>query len=440
MFRLTLPAVGENLIRFSARIIDTFLMGHLGTTALAVLGLSSQLFVLGNVFVAPIMVGGGVLVAQAIGAADRQRAHRILGQAIWLSLAVGVGMMIVGLTLAGPALQAIGGDEAVVQSGTPFLRLFLLRLPFFALIFALNNCLRGAGDTRTPMVIAVIQAVVRVGSALVLVNGFAGFPELGSSGVAVGAILGEIVGAGVLLYLLARGRLVLDLKQVPIALDVSLSKVLLRLGIPSGGEQLALRLGQAANVRVIAGLGTVSYAAYLVGFNTLSVAFTVGIGFTVAATTIVAQQVGARNPLAARAGAIQTWIFGLITIGSLGLVMVVGAPVILSLFTSEGQVIELATFPLQLASLFLAAEATNQILSGAFRGAGDTVWPLLVTSGGNWLIRLPLTLVLIGRIGLVGAWLAIIIEISLRALINTWRFFRMDWGTAVDPVLKGATR
>ncbi len=435
--RLTLPAVGEHLIRFSSGIVDTVLMGHLGAVSLAILGLSNQLFLFGAVFSAPIVVGSGVLVAQAIGAGDQKRAHRILGQAIWLGMGFGLSLMAVGLVFAPQALSLIGAEPDVVRSGTSFLRLLIFNLPIYFLVFAVNNCLRGAGDTRTPMYIIAVETGARILSAAFLVNGWGGVPPLGANGVAIGAIVGQLTGITLLFFWLRRGVLPLQLGQVPWAIDRGTIKGIMRLGIPSGGEHLALRLGQIANIRVLATLGTVSYAAYLVGFNAISVAFTVGVGFTVAATTIVGQRVGAGRPLAARDGAIQTWILAGVTMGIFGVVLALGARPIIAALTNEADVVGLAVLPLQIVAFILPAEATNQILSGVFRGAGDTRWPFLMTTAGNWLIRLPITLLVIGRFGLMGAWAAVMIEITVRAVINAWRFFRMDWAGGVQPVMVG---
>jgi MATE family multidrug resistance protein len=440
ILHLAMPAVVEQLIRFSSGIVDTFLMGHLGAAPLAILGFSNQLFLLGTVWISPVIVGSGVLAAQAIGRGDRKGAHRVLGQAIWLSVGLGIGLLCIGMVFAPQALNLIGAQDPVVRQGTAFLRLLFLNMPLFFLVFVVNSCLRGAGDTRTPMLIVLFEMIVRVFSATVLVNGLFGFPHIGTQGVPVGAILGQLSGFIALLYWMGRRRLAFNLKEISWAIDRPTIIAILRLGIPSGGEQLALRLGQAVNIRVLAGLGTIGYAAYLVGFNAISVALTVGVGFTVAATTIVGQTIGAGNPQAARNGAIQTWVMAMIAMGFIGVGLAVGVREILNIFTNDQRVISLAILPLQLVAIVLPAEATNQTLSGAFRGLGDTRWPFLITTVGNWLLRLPLTLILISNYGLLGAWYAVMIEISIRALLNIWKLLSLDWFEVVYSARLGVDR
>jgi MATE family multidrug resistance protein len=438
VLRLALPAVGEQVIILMATIVDTFLVGHLGAASLAALGLSNQLVALSTVLFVSLGVGGGVLVAQAIGAGETVRAHRILGQALWLALAAGLGLMAVGVVLASPALRLMGAETEALYLGTPLLQLLAISLPFQAVLFVGSACLRGAGDTRTPMLIIAVATLLEVISAVSLVNGLNGLPRLGTHGVAAGALAGRVAGTLLLLGLMGHGRLKLVLGQIPWRPDLSTAESILRLGSPAGGEQLALRLGQIANIRVVAGLGTSIYAAYLVAFNSVSLAFLVGIGFTAAATTVVGQRVGASNPRSAYASAREAWHLAVASMGCMGVGFVFLAPLILGFFTNDPQVVMLATLPLQMVAIALPAEATNQVLGGALRGAGDTRWPMLVTTGGNWLVRLPLTLLLAGRLGLIGAWLAVIADIGLRALANIWRFRGGTWLPLATPQVKGA--
>lgn len=436
VLRLALPAIGENMVRFSVGIADTYLLGHLGSAPLAVLGLSNQLYVFGAVIAAPLIVGCSVLTAQAVGAANRARAHQVFAQGIWLAIPISVALSIVGFAFAPQALWLIGAEESVVRLGTPFLRLLMVSIPLEILIFVITGCLRGAGDTRTPMYIMIVWASIHIPTAYLFTNSPISPLYLGANGVAAAGIVGRCAGLALLLIWLSRGRLPLDLREVSWQFERESSKAILRLGTPSGLEQLALRLGQTANIRVIATLGTLNYAAYLIGFNSLSIALMVGIGFTVAATTVVAQQVGAGQPVGAHRGARQTWLIAVVTMGLIGVGYFLWTPAIIGFFTGDQQIIALSTFPLQLVSFILPFEATNQILSGAFRGAGNTRWPMLITAGGNLLVRFPLTLLLINSFGLLGAWYALMAEITLRALVHMWRFRRNSWLRMIQPTLK----
>ncbi|HBY96786.1 MAG TPA: hypothetical protein DEP84_23035, partial [Chloroflexi bacterium] len=249
VLRLAIPAVGEQMVLLMAGIVETVLIGHLGAAPLVALGLSNQLAMLSTVLFTLLAVGGGVLVAQATGAGQVERVHRVFGQSLWLSLLTGVGLMLTGLLVATPALRLMGAEAEAVRLGTPFLRLLAASMPFQGFVFVASACLRGAGDTRTPMLVVAATTIVQVLSSAALVYGVGGFAEMGTPGAAVGALAGRAAGAGLLLVWLWHGRLPLRLREVNWRIDRPAVEEMVRLGSPSGGEQLALRLGQIANVR-----------------------------------------------------------------------------------------------------------------------------------------------------------------------------------------------
>jgi MATE family multidrug resistance protein len=427
VLRLALPAVGDQLITLCAAVVSVGLAGHLGAAPLAALGFSNQIVLLSLVLLTPLAVGGGVLVAQAIGAGNLVAAHQVLGQALYMAVATGVFLMVAGLAMAAPALRLLGAEADALRLGVPLLRLFSVSLPFQSLVYVVASCLRGAGDTRTPMWVLAVSAGVQVLSSVLLANGLLGFPDLGILGVGVGLLVGQVVGTVLLLGALAGDNLSLSLKKTPWSLSRPIMRSILNVGSPAGGEQLSLRLGQMANARIVASLGTVAFAANVVAFNAMALALAVGVGFTVAATTMVGQRVGAGDPRAARTSAGCVWGMAAAGMGLMGLVLLLGGRPVLSFLTGDQQVIWLAVLPLQIAALVLPVEATNQVLGGAMRGAGDTRWPMITTTWGNWLVRIPLAIVLIGWLGLAGVWLASAAEIVLRAIANALRFRTDAW-------------
>jgi putative MATE family efflux protein len=427
ILRLALPAVFEQFIIFAATLVNVSLAGHLGANELAAFGLANQLMNMNFIVVMPLAVGGGVLVAQAIGADDELRAHLALGQSVLLGLVVGISLALLYIVCAVPALRLIGANADSLGPGVLVLRWMALAFPFHGVFFVARSCLRGAGDTRTPLYVISVVAIVQVFLANALVKGLFGLPDLGVVGIPAGILIGQIVGTSLIAFGLFSGHLRLSFRKVNWRPNRPIVGAIFRVGNPAGGEQLALRLGQMANVRLIADLGTVAFAANVVAFNSISTAYVIGIGFTAAATTLVGQQVGARNLAAARLSARRVWNLAAIAMGLFGVVCIIWTRPVLNLFTDELRVIEQAVIPLQLAALVLPAEAANQVLGGAMRGAGDSRWPMLTTAWGNWLVRLPLTILLARHMGLLGAWLAVVADIVLRALANAWRFRGETW-------------
>jgi putative MATE family efflux protein len=204
---------------------------------------------------------------------------------------------------------------------------------------------------------------------------------------------------------------------------------ILRVGLPSGLEQLLLRTGQMFFARILAEMGTVAYAANQVAMNAWSMSFMPGFGFALAATTLVGQGLGAKDPDAAQQRGYTAYRMGAAFMGAMGLVFLLFPAQIVGFFTNEAQVVELGALPLQMVGLIQPILAATMIFAGGLRGAGDTRFPMAVTGVSIWLLRLPLAY-LFGLVlgwGLLGAWSALALDLSMRGLLNFLRFRGGRW-------------
>ena len=194
-------------------------------------------------------------------------------------------------------MAALGAGPEVVEAGGVYLQIVFLSGVPLTLTFVLGAAMRGAGDSRTPMLVAVGINVVNVVVAAVLIFGLLGFPALGVAGSAWGAAAGRTggdggpagaAGAGPA----ATGNLRLAGRDGwrP---DVPLIRRLARIGLPSMGEQLSRSLGMLVFGTIVISLGTAVFAAQRITFNILSLSFLPGFGFAMAATALTGQALGA---------------------------------------------------------------------------------------------------------------------------------------------------
>jgi MATE family multidrug resistance protein len=274
---LALPAVGEQVLNTLVGLSDTFLVGHLSpaasarvgyssSTALAGVGLANQLVWLITVFFIAVSVGSTALIARARGAGDHTSANRVTRQSLIVGLIMGVLASFVGMLLAEPAIQLLGADADVLPRGVTFLRIASSTFAPAALLFIGTAALRGAGDTRTPLMVMLGVNVVNIALSWLLINGNLGAPTLGVAGSAIGAAVARGGGGLVLIALLFRGRsglkLSLDLRP-----EWDLLLRIVRIGAPSGGEQLVFQGALLIFVRFVTSLGTAAYAAHNVVLN-----------------------------------------------------------------------------------------------------------------------------------------------------------------------------
>jgi MATE family multidrug resistance protein len=159
--------------------------------------------------------------------------------------------------------------------------------------------------------------------------------------------------------------------------------------------------------------------------------FMPGFGFALAATTLVGQSLGAKDPEGAEQRGYTAYRMGAVLMGAVGLAFLLFPAQIVGFFTNDAQVIAIGTMPLRMVGLIQPLLAATMIFTGGLRGAGDTRWPMIVTGGSIWLVRLPLAYLcaLVFDWGLQGAWAAFILDLVLRGTLNFLRFRSGRWKT-----------
>ncbi|MCL7454100.1 MAG: MATE family efflux transporter [Anaerolineae bacterium] len=431
VLRLALPAMGEQLLSMMVGIVDTFLVGHLGASPLAAVGLANQWIFMAMTLFGAIATGSTALIARFIGARDPQRADQVLRQSMLLAAGIGVVATFLGLLFAPSAVVLLGAEGDVVKLSTDYLRIVSSIFFFSTLMFVGNASMRGAGDTRTPLYIMLVVNVINVSVAWTAINGPFGLPRMGVVGSALGAATGRLVGGLLALSVLLRGQAGIRLRLDSLRPDWDMIRRILHVGLPTGMEQVLMRTGQMVFARILAEMGMVTYAAQQVAINALSISFMPGFGFALAATTLVGQGLGAEDPEGAERRGYVAYRMGAGLMTVIGLAIVMFPAQVMGFFTNEPEVIALGTMPLRVVGLVQPMLAASMIFTGALRGAGDTRFPMLVTGGSIWFVRLPAAYLLTLTLGwgLVGAWSAMALDFSLRGIINFFRFRSGRWKT-----------
>ncbi len=425
---LALPAAGEQFLVFGVILFDTALIGRLGAAYLSSQAVVAHWVQLNSVVFNVMAVGGSILVAQAVGQRNESAVDVVLGATLALALISGVGVTLLVALLAPLLIGLMGVDNTIRDLAIPYLRLLALSFPLNFVLLSAGGCIRGVGDTRTPLLVMLTANAVHVFAALALT--FGAIPGLGLHGIALATILSRGVGAALIAGLLIRGVAGLRLNRSRLRLQAM--RQVWRMGSGVAGEQLALRLGQLVNLRLITGLGTQTLAAYVVVLNTQSLILTLGLGFMAAALTMIGQQIGAGSGEAVQRTGWRTVQMAWLVMGGLALLFAVW-PGATRLFSNDAAVLSLAAAVLPVLMLGIPFEAANQVLTGGIRGVGDTRYSMWVTALGHWLVRLPLILLFVGPLGLglVGVCAAMVIEMGVRAALNTWRFRSGFWLSAL---------
>ncbi|HEY7127484.1 MAG TPA: MATE family efflux transporter [Ktedonobacterales bacterium] len=444
VWALALPAIGEQVLALLVGLSDTFLTGHLSTQAMAQLGYGRADAVAGvgaagmitwvvlTLFFA-VGVGATALVARAVGAKDRGLGTRSAGQALILGALSGILLTVVALPLVRVVIDVIGVQGTVADLAAAFLRIFALGLPAVGVAYAANASMRGSGDTRRPLIVMMVVNGTNIAASWLLMNGLPGLgiPALGVIGSACGAAAGWTLGAALAVFFLTRQHPVSPrITRAAMRPDRIVMWRILRIGLPSAAELFVLQFGVVAFSRFVVDLGAAVYAANTTINNLESIGTLPGLGFAVAATTLVGQALGAENPELARRSAWAALRPCFVFMLCMGLCAAFLPQLLLNLFVADAGVVQAGTWALRFSLLTLPALSVSFICNGSLRGAGDTKFPVVVRAAGTWGVRLPLALLLIPIFGLIGARLAMAGDFWMQAGLASWRFRSGDWRKA----------
>ncbi len=343
---------------------------------------------------------------------------------VW-SIAISIPLALVGLLAAEPLMSIFGMEPAVDQIGADYLRVVMGTVIVLTLMLLSSSVLRGAGDSRTPMLVTLFANVVNVVLTYGFVFGELGMPDLGAVGSAWGTFYSRVIGFLLLFWVLWRGRNGVTIRgRLGWRPDFSAARQMLSIGVPAALEQLLGSLSFLGLTIIVGVLGTEALAAHRIAINAMSLSFLPGIGFALAATTLVGQSIGAHAPQeGAVAGNIATrW--GAVWMSTLGLLFFFQAEALIRFFTPDMDVIRVGAIALRTVAIAQPFWAISFIQAGALRGTGDTRYPLYVNTIGSWtavLLAWIFSHLFPDNLGMI--WAAFLLTAPVTAFLH-WRRFR----------------
>lgn len=404
MLRIAIPLALAELGWMAMGVIDTIMVGRLPDSAAAIgsVSIGSSLFYGLAIFGLGLMSGLDSLVSQAFGAKNEYEARHWLASALFLAV-FATPVLMACIMACVPLLTLIGVDAAVRERGVAFLNVLVWSVPPLMLYTIFRRYLQGFHYVR-PVTFALVSAnLINLLGNWVLIFGHWGAPAMGVRGSALSTVLARIYLALVLFVaVLMRDRNALsgfrDLRSGALRL--------LRIGFPAA-LTIGFEVGVFSAVTALAGtLGAVSLAAHTIALSAASLTYMVPLGIASAAAVSVGRAIGADDHHeAARAGWTAIGIGAAYEIGS-ALCFVLFPRQIAKIYTHDPAVIEYAVTLLAIAAVFQLFDGLQTIATGALRGMGNTVTPMLWNLVGYWVIGLPLGCWLCFGLkwGAVGLW------------------------------------
>jgi len=427
---LAWPAMAESLMTALTGFVDTAMVGSLGDSAIAAVGLTNQPRLLFWSFFTTLNLGVLAVVARKKGEGDREAANDCLHQCLNICAAMAVVIYAVAYIFAEPLMIFAGAGPDVLSDSVDYYRIIMLGLCLYSFALCINAAQRGTSNTKIAFQTSATLNIVNVVLNYLLIGGNLGFPALGVKGAAYATLCGNIAGLAVAIVSLFKrnGYLRFDIRRC-FGFQKKTMSMVWQVSSGAAVEQLLVRIGFFTFAKIVAGLGTDSFAAHQIGMNIVSLSFACGDGLGVAASALVGQNLGKKRPdmaiIYGKAGQRVGFLFSAVLF-----IMFTAFPYqIIGIFTDTPHVTSMLVGIMFFISLTSITQISQVIFSGCLRGAGDTKYMAKVSFLSIALLRPCLCYLLCFPCGLdvVGAWIALFIDQSLRCIFSSVRFIGGKW-------------
>ena len=416
VWQLSLPAILTQITTIAMQYIDSAMVGALGADASAAIGLvASSTWLFGGVTTA-VSAGFSVQVAHRIGAGEDTEARTVVRHGLAAALTLAALLALLGLGICRQLPCWLGGGAEICADASAYFLTFSLMLPFSQLNSLTAGFLQCAGDMVTPSVLNAVMCGLDVVCNALLI------PHFGVLGAGMGTALACALVSLAMGWCCCVRNAQLRLRRGEAhAFRPEILKKAFRIGAPVAVQEIAMNGAMVASTMILAPLGAAAIAANSFAVTAESLCYMPGYGVGSAATTLVGRSVGAGDAVQARRyGNICTALGGAL-MGCTGLLMMIFCPFVFRLLTPVAEVRTLAAQALRIGLLAEPLFGVSIAAAGALRGAGDTLVPSLLNLGSIWIVRLGLSLLLVGKLGLRGMWIAMAIELCVRGTLMLWR-------------------
>ncbi|WP_226085592.1 MATE family efflux transporter [Mesobacillus sp. S13] len=429
LLALTWPIFIELFLHMLMGSTDTFMLSHISDEAVAAVGVANQLIFFMILVFGFVATGTAVLVSQNLGAGLQVDARKISGLSLSLNLVFGVLVSVIVVGFNDLFLQMFNLTPEIHRLAQQYLTIVGGTLFTQALLVTASAILRANGLTKEAMVISVVMNIIHLAGNSLFIYGLFGVPEMGVQGVAISTAISRAI-AVILIFRLLYRRLPMKIAvEDYLNFNKSFIKKILKIGVPSAGENVVYNTSQMAITVIIGLLGAMALTTRVYTFNIMSFMMLFGIAIGQGTQILIGYKVGAREFDKAYHQLLKSLKLSIIITMAITVIIVSIREPILGVFTTNKEIIREGSKVLLLCLILEPGRTFNIVVISSLRAAGDAVFPVKMAFVSMWGISVPLAYILGIKMGfgLSGVWIAFIIDEWFRGIIMYIRWKSRAW-------------
>ncbi|MDR0394750.1 MAG: MATE family efflux transporter, partial [Tannerella sp.] len=397
------PLLIGNLLQQTYQVADSIIVGRfIGKEALA--AVSASFFIYYFIISLVIGIGSGitVVVSQCYGGKQYGKVQAAFSSFFIFTFIAGIFLAIVGVLFSEAFFHLMKTPEDVIPEAVRYFRVYMCGTPFFVTFNSFLSIMRGMGDSKRPMMLALFTAILNVAADLLFIVVF----EWDVEGAALATVAAQGIGVLSTVVYIRKRHPLLSMKRSEMKFDRQLFISGLKIGIPTSIQQCSLSLGLLALLGVVNAFGTDTLTAYGAAGKIDSLITQVVLALSSAMSAFCGQHIGAGDLLRIRQGVRFAMLINILFSVGIYIIICIFGREIMEAFSTDEVVISIGyDYLLIVGAVFFLHGAMN-VMNGVMRGAGDTLYAMLTGIVLFWIIRIPLAYILSGYMGYRGIWLA----------------------------------
>jgi putative MATE family efflux protein len=434
LVRLAIPITLGNLLQTGYQLTDAFWVGRLGAAAVAAVSISFPVTFLVIALGAGLGIAGAILSAQYMGAGRQDMVNHVAAQTMMMVTITSAVLGAAGYVMAPYLLELLGVEPDVYAGALGFMRVSFIGIIFVFAYGMFQALMRGVGETRTPLMIVAGTVLLNFLLDPLFIFGFGPLPPQGVMGAALATLGTQGLAALLGITIFLRGRHGIQLSWRDFRPDPVYIRRAFFLGLPGSIELATRGLGPMLLSFLVASFGTVTLAGYGVGSNILQFVTIPAWGLSQAVSTLVSQNMGARNPARASRAAFLGAGTGFVVLSLVGLLAYILAPALVAFFVPRAPdvIAEGAQF-IRIMCLAWGGIGVQLCVVSAFRASGNMLAAMVIALVSQFMLQFPLAYILSKHTSLQadGIWWSFPITTIVVALVSLCWFAQGGWKTTV---------